>query len=51
MIGQRQRCRLLARDKFMTGHLIVSDEDATRVITAAAAREEERDSPRTCIAR
>jgi enoyl-CoA hydratase/carnithine racemase len=32
MIGQRHR-RLLFGGKFMTGHLIVSDEDATRVIT------------------
>jgi len=33
MIGQRHRRRQLFRGKFMTGHLIVSDEDATRVIT------------------
>ena len=33
MIGQRRRRRLLFRGKFMTEHLIVSDEDATRVIT------------------
>src|SRR4051812_2982413 len=32
MIGQRHRCRLRSRDMLMTGHLIVSDEDATRVI-------------------
>src|SRR5947208_15768749 len=33
MIGQRHRCRApRSRDKFMTGHLIVTDEDATRVI-------------------
>src|SRR5213078_4551263 len=33
MIGQRHRCRApRSRDKFMTGHLIVSDEEATRVI-------------------
>ena len=33
MIGQRRRCRLLLGTNLMTGHLIVSDEDATRVIT------------------
>src|SRR5438270_1588623 len=32
MIGQRHRCRPRSRDKSMTGHLIVTDEDATRVI-------------------
>src|SRR5205823_6898416 len=33
MIGQRHRCRApRSRDKFMTGHLIVTDEGATRVI-------------------
>ena len=32
MIGQRPRCRLLSGTSLITGHLIVSDEDATRVI-------------------
>ena len=32
MIGQRHRRRLHPGTSFMTGHLIVSDEDATRVI-------------------
>jgi len=32
MVGQRHQCRLFG-GKIMTGHLIVSDEDATRVIT------------------
>src|SRR3981189_834240 len=36
MAGRRTRgplCRLGFKDSFMTGHLIVTDEDATRVIT------------------
>jgi enoyl-CoA hydratase/carnithine racemase len=33
MIGQRQRGCPRSRKTFMTGHLIVNDEDATRVIT------------------
>ena len=37
MIGQRRRCRPL-RGKFMTEHLIVSDEEATRVITQDMTR-------------
>jgi enoyl-CoA hydratase/carnithine racemase len=33
MTRQRQRCRLFSKDRIMTGHLIVTDEHATRVIT------------------
>jgi enoyl-CoA hydratase/carnithine racemase len=32
MIDQRHSCRRHSKGKFMTGHLIVTDEDATRVI-------------------
>src|SRR5204863_684388 len=33
IVRQRHRCRLFSGIAAMTGHLIVTDEDATRVIT------------------